>query len=75
MFICFSAINIENNEANKIKNVLTGEWGGVPDVARIYKSKYCINFNLINLMECYVLTHVNVIFDAIRQRLGMGYDW
>lgn len=24
---------------NKIKNQLTGEWGGVPDVARNYKSK------------------------------------
>ncbi|CAG0923816.1 unnamed protein product, partial [Notodromas monacha] len=37
---CFhSAINYENNEANKIKNQLTGEWGGVPDVARHYKSK------------------------------------
>lgn len=33
------ATNIENNEMNKIKNQLTGEWGGVPDVARHYKSK------------------------------------
>jgi aconitate hydratase len=24
---------------NKIKNQLTGEWAGVPDVARVYKSK------------------------------------
>jgi len=37
MFI--GAINIENNEANKIKNVLSGEWGAVPDVARNYKSQ------------------------------------
>lgn len=34
------AINIENDTANKIKNVLNGEWGGVPDVARQYKSEY-----------------------------------
>lgn len=34
-----SAINIENNEANKIKNVLNNEWGSVPDTARFYKSK------------------------------------
>lgn len=34
-----SAINIENDTANKIKNQLTGDWGGVPDVARHYKSK------------------------------------
>lgn len=31
------AINIENGEANTVKNVLTGEYGGVPDVARYYK--------------------------------------
>lgn len=37
MFI--GATNSENNEMNKIKNQLTGEWGGVPDVARIYKAK------------------------------------
>lgn len=37
MFI--GAINSENNEANKIKNQLTGEWGAVPDTARYYKSK------------------------------------
>lgn len=35
----FSAVNSENNEVNKIKNQVTGEWGGVPDVARSYKSK------------------------------------
>jgi len=32
-------INIENNEANKIKNVINNDWGTVPDVARFYKSK------------------------------------
>jgi aconitate hydratase len=37
MFI--GATNSENNEMNKIKNQLTGEWGGVPDVARVYKAK------------------------------------
>jgi len=37
MFI--GAINIENDTANKVKNVLNGEWGGVPDVARHYKSQ------------------------------------
>ncbi|CAF3687043.1 unnamed protein product, partial [Rotaria sordida] len=37
MFI--AAINEENNEANKIKNRLTNEWGKVPDIARYYKSK------------------------------------
>jgi len=32
------AINIENEKANTIKNVRTGEYGGVPDVARDYKA-------------------------------------
>ncbi|XP_017772259.1 PREDICTED: probable aconitate hydratase, mitochondrial [Nicrophorus vespilloides] len=36
MFI--GAVNAENGEMNKIKNQLTGEWGGVPDVARHYKA-------------------------------------
>jgi len=33
------AINDENGEANNVKNQVTGEYGGVPDVARDYKSK------------------------------------
>lgn len=37
MFI--GATNSENNEMNNIKNQVTGEWGGVPDVARAYKAK------------------------------------
>merc|ERR1719219_1850688 len=32
------AINIENDEPNNVKNQVTGEWGGVPDTARVYKS-------------------------------------
>nr|XP_023021964.1 probable aconitate hydratase, mitochondrial isoform X1 [Leptinotarsa decemlineata] len=34
-----AATNAENNELNKVKNQLTGEWGAVPDVARYYKAK------------------------------------
>lgn len=41
-YFCFffnsSAVNSENNEVNKIKNQLTGDWAGVPDVARHYKA-------------------------------------
>lgn len=33
------AVNSENNEINKIKNQLTGQWDGVPNVARDYKAK------------------------------------
>jgi len=31
------AINAENNEANKVKNQNTGEWGGVPQTAASYR--------------------------------------
>ncbi|GAB6020429.1 aconitate hydratase [Chamberlinius hualienensis] len=37
MFI--GAVNADNNEVNKVKNLLTNEIGSVPDVARHYKSK------------------------------------
>ena len=33
------AINIVNGEANKIKNVFTGDFAGVPDTARDYKAR------------------------------------
>lgn len=33
------AINIENGEANKVKNQVTGEWAGVPQVAAAYREK------------------------------------
>jgi len=33
----YRAVNEENNEANNVKNRLTGEWGKVPDTARYYK--------------------------------------
>ena len=33
------AINEANGEANKVKNVTTGEWGAVPATARDYKKK------------------------------------
>ncbi|XP_039251950.2 aconitate hydratase, mitochondrial-like [Styela clava] len=36
--LLIGAINIENDEANKVKNQLTGEYGAVPDVGRHYKA-------------------------------------
>ncbi|XP_030263353.1 aconitate hydratase, mitochondrial-like [Sparus aurata] len=36
--LLIGAVNIENNAVNKVKNQLTGEYGGVPDVARHYKA-------------------------------------
>ncbi|XP_029292895.1 aconitate hydratase, mitochondrial-like [Cottoperca gobio] len=32
------AVNTDNDAINKVKNLLTGEFGGVPDVARHYKA-------------------------------------
>ncbi|XP_067934629.1 probable aconitate hydratase, mitochondrial [Watersipora subatra] len=34
-----TATNDENGELNKVKNQVTGEYGGVPETARFYKSK------------------------------------
>uniref|UniRef100_A0AAR2L6Z3 Aconitate hydratase, mitochondrial n=1 Tax=Pygocentrus nattereri TaxID=42514 RepID=A0AAR2L6Z3_PYGNA len=36
--LLIGAVNIDNDAVNKIKNQLTGEYGGVPDVARFYKA-------------------------------------
>ncbi|CAH1794200.1 unnamed protein product [Owenia fusiformis] len=36
--LLIGAVNSENGEINKVKNNLTGEYGGVPDVARHYKA-------------------------------------
>ena len=35
----FRATNAENGELNKIKNQMTGNYGGVSEVARAYKAK------------------------------------
>ncbi|KAK7111154.1 aconitate hydratase, mitochondrial-like isoform X2 [Littorina saxatilis] len=37
--LLIGAENAENGEINKVKNQLTGEYGGVPEVARQYKAK------------------------------------
>merc|ERR1711879_528919 len=34
-----AAINSENDEPNKVKNVVDGSYAGVPDVARLYKAQ------------------------------------
>ena len=37
--LLIGAINYFNDEANRVQNQLTGEFGAVPDVARAYKAK------------------------------------
>lgn len=42
LFVCyfgFRATNAENGELNKIKNQISGDYGGVSEVARAYKAK------------------------------------
>ncbi|VVC37737.1 Aconitase/3-isopropylmalate dehydratase, swivel,Aconitase A/isopropylmalate dehydratase small [Cinara cedri] len=34
-----TATNSDNNEINKVKNQVTGEWGAVPGTTRVYKAK------------------------------------
>ena len=46
------AVNIDNDAVNKIRNQLTGEFGGVPDVAREYKvgstgERFLLSFGFI----------------------------
>ena len=33
------AVNVENGEANKIRNQITGEWAGVPQTAAYYRDR------------------------------------
>lgn len=58
MFI--GAVNSENDEMNKVRNLKTNEWGTVPEVARAYKKagikwvavgdeNYGKNVNLVKL--------------------------
>ena len=49
-FFYHRAINIENDEANNIKNVFTGNWGPVPETARDYKVILCISLSQCEAM-------------------------
>ena len=52
MFI--GAINVENMEANNVRNQFTGKWGGVPETARDYKASKilsCIFVMIYRLVE------------------------
>lgn len=53
--LLIGAVNIENDTVNKVRNLLTGEHGAVPDVARHYKVKGpCLDSEMIpfyNLLE------------------------
>ncbi len=49
--LLIGAVNIENDAVNKVKNQLTGEYGGVPDVARHYK----VSLTLGTFFVCSVL--------------------
>lgn len=38
--LCYRATNSENGEINKVKNLLTEEYGAVPATGRYYKVKH-----------------------------------
>uniref|UniRef100_A0A8C6NR65 Aconitate hydratase, mitochondrial n=1 Tax=Nothobranchius furzeri TaxID=105023 RepID=A0A8C6NR65_NOTFU len=52
--LLIGAVNVENNAVNKVKNQLTGEFGGVPDVARFYKVR--LNVGGFGLPEPLIIT-------------------
>lgn len=68
------AVNAENNEVNKVKNQLTGEYGAVPDVARAYKvckrvlDDSCIFF--VHLCDMCHITYVSVLPPGRRPEMG-----
>jgi aconitate hydratase len=66
------AINIENNEANKIKNVVNNEWGSVPDVARFYKSKLSplTTISISDLLYACIISECLDLFF-----IGKGLGW
>jgi len=49
--LLIGAVNIENEEANKVKNSLTGQYGAVPDVARHYKVGCSFNYFVISIIR------------------------
>uniref|UniRef100_A0A8C6LIW9 Aconitate hydratase, mitochondrial n=1 Tax=Nothobranchius furzeri TaxID=105023 RepID=A0A8C6LIW9_NOTFU len=52
--LLIGAVNVENNAVNKVKNQLTGEFGGVPDVARFYK----VRLNVGGLTKGIIFIHL-----------------
>uniref|UniRef100_A0A8C6LJP0 Aconitate hydratase, mitochondrial n=1 Tax=Nothobranchius furzeri TaxID=105023 RepID=A0A8C6LJP0_NOTFU len=58
--LLIGAVNVENNAVNKVKNQLTGEFGGVPDVARFYKVRLNVG-GLKNVRSCNYLPSFHVL--------------
>lgn len=52
------AVNSENDAVNKVKNHLTGDYGGVPDVARQYKVRLLL-FTESNTKPSHIKMHQN----------------
>uniref|UniRef100_A0A8C2WXV4 Aconitate hydratase, mitochondrial n=1 Tax=Cyclopterus lumpus TaxID=8103 RepID=A0A8C2WXV4_CYCLU len=74
------AVNIDNDAVNKVKNLLTGKFGGVPDVARHYKCRLCsmlyasavkqkktlrLNSHLCSILLLHLLLRTLLVFSVL----------
>ena len=62
--VCYKyrAINTENDEANNVKNQVTGEWGPIPDTARKYKVRY----NFLNFQIMFIFVYILGVWNKMR---------
>lgn len=70
--LLIGAVNIENDAVNKIRNLLNGEYGGVPDVARYYKvgawrARMSSHFKIKHLLLTlwFVIVHRSTMFHGL----------
>ena len=59
------AVNSENEAINTLKNYLTGEYDGVPDVARHYKVREIEGDVLIGLNLTVLISSVSLTFSIV----------
>lgn len=71
------ATNIENDEANNVKNQLSGQFGTVPEVARFYKVSSCSPFSeASDHSSCTILTlFTSFQISNLGQQCSMVCDW
>ena len=51
------AVNAYNQEANKVKNQLTGEYAAVPAVARAYKAAGAVSYTHLDVYKRQINNH------------------
>lgn len=58
--LLIGAVNTENDAVNKIRNLLTGEFGGVPDVARYYKVRASFFFIFVIMLSAFAFVFIRI---------------